>query len=154
VVEDADDAAAHARELALEPDLVRVHVHETVLQAQAAGAEEALVDPGRPQHAVGEVADDRQRLPPQDTAGQHHADAGCLRQGRRDHEPVRLPELQRQVVRGRAAVERDRLAVGDHRRRGLRDRPLLRRPQVEADVEAGLGLPVRERPRPAAHARD
>jgi hypothetical protein len=135
VVEDADDAAAHARELALEPDLVRVHVHETVLQAQAAGAEEALVDPGRPQHAAGEVADDRQRLPPQDTAGQHHADAGCLRKGGRDHEPVRddhelalLPELQRQVVRGRAAVERDRLAVGDHRRRGLRDRPLLGAP--------------------------
>ncbi len=101
--------AARGYENALEADLLRVQVHQAVLEPEPARAEEALVDPRRPQHVAREAADDRQRRAAQDPAGDDDADAGSLRQRRGDQEPARdddqlpLPaQLEREVVRGRA----------------------------------------------------
>ena len=58
-VEDADHALAGVRHLLLDPHLVRVQVHEPALEAQPAGAEEALVDPRRSEGVGAEVADER-----------------------------------------------------------------------------------------------
>ena len=65
-----------------------------------------------------EIADERHRRQAQHPAGDEHGDAGGVRERRRDEQAVRdhdeLPlraELEREVVRGRARVERDRLAL-------------------------------------------
>ena len=160
-VEDAEHLLAGIRHLLLDPHLVRVQIHQTALETEAARAEEALVDPRRAQHVGAEVADERHRRQPQHAAGDENRDARRVGERRRDEQTVRdddelalRAQLERQVVRGRARVERDRLALVDHLRGRARDRPLPLDLEAEPEVEPDLGLPVLERPHAATDARD
>ena len=63
-------------------------------------------------------------------------------------------QLEREVVRGRARVERDRLALADHRGRRTRDRALSVDLEAQPQIEADLRLALLERPHAAADARD
>ena len=82
------------------------------------------------------------------------ASASAIEQAVRDDDELALrPELEREVVGGRARVERDRLALADHRRRRPRDRLLALGLEAEPQVEAELGLAVLERSHAAADAR-
>ena len=58
-----------------------------------------------------------------------------------------------EVVRGRARVERDRLALLDHRRGRAGDRLLAVRLKPQTEIESELRLPALQRPDPAADAR-
>ena len=90
-----------------------------------------------------------------------HGDPRRVGERRRDEQPVRdddeLPlraQLEREVVRGRARVERDRLALVDHRRGRARDRALPLDLEPEAQVEPDLELALLQRPHAAADAGD
>ena len=79
----------------------------------------------------------------------------------RDEQPVRdddelalVAQLEREVVRGRARVECDRLAFADQRGRGARDRALALDLEAQAQVEADLRLALLQRPHAAADAGD
>ena len=90
-----------------------------------------------------------------------HRDPGCIGERGRDEQPVRddhelalRAQLEREVVRRRARVERDRLALTDERRRRPGDRALALHLEPKAQVEADLGLALLERANAAAHAGD
>ena len=160
-VEDPVDLLAGVRHLLLDPHLVGVQVHQPALEAEAARAEEALVDARRAQHVGAEVADERHRREPQHAAGDEDGDAGRVGERGRDEQAVRdddelalRAQLEREVVRRRARVERDGLALADHRRRRARDRALALDLEPQPEVEADLGLAVLERADAAANARD
>ena len=91
------------------------------------------------EHVGADVADERHRRQAEHPAGDEHGDARRVGERRRDQEAVRdddelalRAQLEREVVRGRARVERDRLALLDERGRGPRDRLLARRPRSAA----------------------
>ena len=160
-VEDADDALARIGHLPLDPHLVRVQVHEPAVEAQAARAEEALADPRRTQHVGAEVADERHRVEPEHAAGDEHGDPRRVGERCRDQEAVGdddelllRAQLERQVVRGRARVERDRLALVHHGRRGPGDGLLALDLEAQPEVEAELRLAALQRPDAAADAGD
>ena len=73
---------------------------------------------------------------------------------RDDDELVLRAQLEREVVRGRARVERNGFALVDHRRRGPSDRALPLDLQPQAEVEPELGLAALERPHASADASD
>ena len=160
-VDDADHPLAGLGHDLLDPDLLRVQVHQAPRQAQAAGAEEDGVDP-HPREDLGRpVAADGHRRQAQQAAG--HQDVDPRRLGQRggdeqavgDHHQLAAgAELQREVVRGGAGVERDRLALAHHRGRRAGDRPLAAGLQPQAHVERELGLALVEGAHPAAHPGD
>ena len=153
-VDDAVHLLAGVRHLLLDAHLVRVEVHQPALEAEAARAEEALVDPRRPQDVRAEVAYEGHRGQPQHTAGDQHGDPRSVRQRGRDEEPVRdddelahRAQLEGEVVGGRAGVERDRFSVVHHRGRCAGDCALLLDLQPKPQVEPDLGAVP-----PGAHA--
>ena len=160
-VEDPVDLLAGVGHLLLDAHLVRVQVHQAALEAEPARAEEALVDAGRPQHVGAEIADERHRRQTEHAAGDENGDAGCVGERGRDEQAVGhddelalVAQLEREVVRGRARVECDRLALADQRRRGAGDRALPLDLEPQPQVEADLGLALLQRPHAAADARD
>ena len=160
-VEDPVDRLAGVGHLLLDAHLVGVEVHEAAFEAEAAGAQEALVDPGRAEHVGAEIADERHGREPEHAAGYEHRDAGRVRQRGGDEQAVRdddqlalLPQLERDVVGGRARVERHRLALLDHRRGGAGDRALMLDLEPQAQLEPDFRLALLERPHPAADPRD
>ena len=160
-VEDPVHLLAGVRHLLLDAHLVRVEVHQAAREAQAPRAEEALVDPRRAKHVCAEVADERHRRQAQHPAGDEDGDPRSVGERGGDEQPVGdddeltlRAQLEREVVRGRARVQRDRLAFADHGGRRARDRALLLDLEAQAQVEAGLGLVVLKRPDAAANAGD
>ena len=160
-VEDPVHALARVGHLPLDADLVRIQVHQPPREAEAARAQEALVDPRRPEDVRAEVADERHRREPQRPAGHEHRDpgrvreCGCDEQAVRDHDELALrAQLEREVVRRRAGVERDCLTLADHLRGGVCDGPLPLDLQPQPQIEADLRLALLERPYAAADPRD
>ena len=83
------------------------------------------------------------------------SDPRCVRERGRDqqavgdHDELALgAELQREVVGGRARVQRDRLALVHHLGCGPRDSPLRLDLEAHPQIEADLGLTVLQRPAP------
>ena len=160
-VEDPDDSLARGGHLALDPHLVRVQVHEAAIEAEAAGAQEALADPRGAEDVGSEVADERHRMEPEHPSGHEDGDAGRVGERGGDQQAVRdddelllRAQLEREVVGGRARVERHGFALVDHRRGRLSDGPLPSDLQSQAEVEAELGLPALERPYASADTSD
>src|SRR5262249_60766010 len=123
-------------------------------------AEEALVDPRRAEHLCAEVADEGHRRETQHAARDEHRDSGRICEGGGDEEAVRdddelafRAQLERQVVRRRARVERDGLPLPNELCRVARDRSLSLDLEAEPQVEAGFRLTLLEGPHAAADAR-
>src|SRR5207249_6092278 len=60
-VEDAENLLTGVGHLLLDPHLVRIQIHESALEAQAARTEKTLVDPSRAEDIRPEIADKRHR---------------------------------------------------------------------------------------------
>ena len=155
------DLLAGVGHLLLDPHLVRVQIHQAALEAEPARAEEALVDPRRAQHVGAEVADERHRGEAEHAAGDEHGDPGRVGERGGDQQAVRdddelalAAQLEREVVRGRARVERDRLALAHQRGGRAGDGPLALDLEAEPEVEADLRLALLERADAAADAGD
>ena len=108
-----------------------------------------------------EVPDERHRREAQDPAGEEHRDPGRVGQRGRDEQAVRdddeLPlraQLECEVIRGRAGVERDRLALVDHLGCGAGDRALRLDLEAHPQIEAELRLALLQGTRAAADPRD
>ena len=150
-VEYRDDLLARGRHLALDLDFFRVEVEQAAVEADASDTHEALVDPRAAQYVACWIADNRHRGQAEHPARHEHVDSGRLGKCDRIEETVGhdddlalLAQFQRQVVRGRAGVECDRLPVSDHRRRGSGDCSLLGRLKMKPDVEGELRLSALE----------
>ena len=109
-----------------------------------------------PRSPTSDIADEPQR-----PAGDEHGDPGGVGERGRDEQAVRdddelalRAQLEREVVRRRARVERDGLALADDRRGRARDRALPLDLEPEPEVEPDLRLPVAERADAAPHAGD
>ena len=69
-VEDPVHLVARIGHLLLDPDLVRVQIHQAAREAEPARAEKSLVDTRRAEHVGTEVAHERHRRQAQDTTGE------------------------------------------------------------------------------------
>src|SRR5207342_2214350 len=122
LVEDRDDALARGHHLPLDLNLLRIEIHEPTIEADPTNSDKSLVDPRASQDVARRVSDDRHGRKPEHAAGNEDVPAWRISERDRVEQPVRddddlslLPQLEREVVRRRARIERDRLAVADHR---------------------------------------
>ena len=160
-VEDRDDLLARGSHLALDLHLLGVEIEQTAVEADASHADEALVDSRAAQNVARRIADDGHCRQAEHPARHEHVDAGRIGKGDRieqavgdDDDLALLAQLERQVIGGRARVERNRLPVSDHRRRRSGDRALLGRLEMKPNVEGQLRLATLEPADATAHAGD
>jgi hypothetical protein len=92
VIDEPDDPVGHRHESALEPCLIRHHVHQAILRAEPARADECDLNPRTPDLLLGDFADHRGAARPNGPARHHHRDARALGQHLGRPEPVRHDE--------------------------------------------------------------
>ena len=155
-VDDPVHLVTRISHLLLDSDLVRVEIHQAAREAEPARAEKSLVDASRAEHVGAEVAHERHRRQAQDTAREQNSDPRSVRERGRDqqavgdHDELALgAQLQREVVGGRARVQRDSLTLVHHLGCCPRDRTLRLDLEADPQIEADLGVAVLQGPRPA-----
>ena len=136
-------------EQALDLRLLLGRIGETGLEREPRRAHERPLDVDLVEQALAQRAHEAERLPADEARGHRDGDAGMAGelggdpQAVGDDGQVEPPAARREVPGHRqrrgAGVERDALAVDDHRRSSAADRVLLGSLEALADVERALG---------------